>query len=129
VVDWRQLQRWGISEDKLPSGAVVRFRTPSLWEQYKWYVLVGMMAIVAQFALIISLIVEMRRGKKSDLAIKNLSGRLIMLVKKNGSELHASCMCVAISWNRAVVLKYSINSNGSSGLGTAQKVDSWTPAA
>jgi signal transduction histidine kinase len=48
-----------------------------LWEQYKWFVLGGLAAIVAQLALIIILLLEMRRRKKSDLAVKNLSGRLI----------------------------------------------------
>ena len=31
--DWRQLQRWGISESRLPAGSLVRFRQPSLWDQ------------------------------------------------------------------------------------------------
>lgn len=77
VVDWRQLQRWGISEKILPPGTIVRFRTPSLWEQYKWYVVTGLAAIVAQLVLIVILVVEMRWRKKSDIAIKDLSGRLI----------------------------------------------------
>ena len=34
-IDWRQLQRWGISEARVPAGAVVRFREPSVWERYK----------------------------------------------------------------------------------------------
>lgn len=77
VVDWRQLQRWGISEARLPPGAVVQFRTPSVWEQYKWVFVTGLAAIAAQLALIIVLLLEMRRRKKSDLVVKNLSGRLI----------------------------------------------------
>jgi signal transduction histidine kinase len=77
VVDWRELQRWRISEKRLPLGTTVQFRTPSLWEQYKWFVLGGLAAIVAQFALIVILLWEMHRRKKSDLAVKNLSGRLI----------------------------------------------------
>jgi signal transduction histidine kinase len=77
VVDWRQLQRWGISEAKLPPGAVVQFRTPTLWEQYKWLFVAGLVAIVAQLALIVVLLTQMRRRKKSELAVKNLSGRLI----------------------------------------------------
>jgi signal transduction histidine kinase len=77
MIDWRQLQRWNISERSLPSGAIVQFRAPSLWEEYKWYVLAGLTAIVAQLALIVILIVEMHRRKKSDLAINNLSGRII----------------------------------------------------
>jgi signal transduction histidine kinase len=40
-------------------------------------VVVGLTAIVAQLALIVNLIMEMHRRKKSDLTIKNLSGRLI----------------------------------------------------
>ena len=92
LVDWRQLQRWGISEKRLPSGTMVQFRTPSVWEQYKWYLLASLAAIVAQFALIITLIVEMRRRKKADLAIKNLSGRLINAAeeerKRIARELH-----------------------------------------
>jgi signal transduction histidine kinase len=92
VVDWRQLQRWGIREKQLPSGTIVRFRTPSVWEQYKWYLLAGLAAIAAQFALILKLVVEMRRGKKSNLAINSLTGRLITASeeerKRIARELH-----------------------------------------
>ena len=28
--DWRQLQRWGISESRVPAGSLIRFRQPSL---------------------------------------------------------------------------------------------------
>src|SRR5262249_1322083 len=33
VFDWRQLQRFGISESRLPAGGEVRFREFSLWER------------------------------------------------------------------------------------------------
>ena len=36
--DWRELQRWGISESLLPPGSSVHFRPPTLWEQYRRYV-------------------------------------------------------------------------------------------
>ena len=35
IFDWRELQRWGIPESRLPAGSVVRYRSPSLWEEYK----------------------------------------------------------------------------------------------
>src|SRR5262245_28306989 len=35
VFDWRQLQRWGISENRLPVGSEIRFRSPTAWEQYR----------------------------------------------------------------------------------------------
>jgi signal transduction histidine kinase len=76
-VDWRQLQRWKIDERRLPTGSVLLFRTPTLWERYKWYLLAGIAAILAQFVFIIGLVREIRRRKKSDMAVRNLSGRLI----------------------------------------------------
>ena len=77
VVDWRQLERWRISEESLPSGTAVLFRPPSLWEQHKEAVLADLAAIIAELALIAILLIEMRRRKKSELAIKDLGGRLI----------------------------------------------------
>ena len=40
VVDWRQLQRWGLSEKRLPAGTQVLHRTPSPWERYRAAILV-----------------------------------------------------------------------------------------
>ena len=34
IFDWRQLQRWNISESRLPPGSEVRFRNPDVWQQY-----------------------------------------------------------------------------------------------
>ena len=36
--DWRELQRWGISEARLPAGSIVLFRPPSLWDRSKLYI-------------------------------------------------------------------------------------------
>ena len=32
VYDWRELQRWNISEARLPPGSIVQFRESSAWE-------------------------------------------------------------------------------------------------
>src|SRR4029079_18320793 len=37
IFDWRQLQRWGLDERRLPPNSVLNFRTPTVWELYKWY--------------------------------------------------------------------------------------------
>jgi signal transduction histidine kinase/ABC-type uncharacterized transport system substrate-binding protein len=37
--DWRELRRWGVADANLPPNSIVRFREPTLWEQYKWYIL------------------------------------------------------------------------------------------
>ena len=35
LFDWRQMQRWGISESRLPPGSEIRFHDLSVWEQYR----------------------------------------------------------------------------------------------
>ena len=38
VYDWRELKRWGISEDRLPPGSSILFREPTVWQRYRWYI-------------------------------------------------------------------------------------------
>src|SRR5262245_60073275 len=45
MFDWRQLQRWTIRESTLPAGSDVRFRVPTVWEQYRWLI-VGTVAVL-----------------------------------------------------------------------------------
>ena len=35
MFDWREMQRWGISESRLPPGSEIFFRDPTAWEQYR----------------------------------------------------------------------------------------------
>ena len=51
-VDWRELVQWNVPESALPSGAIVLFRQPTLWEHYEKYIVVGAALIVLQFVLI-----------------------------------------------------------------------------
>ncbi len=37
--DWREMQRWGISESRLPSGSEIYFRSPTMWEQHRYSML------------------------------------------------------------------------------------------
>jgi hypothetical protein len=48
IFDWRQLSRWGISESRLPPGSEVRFRQPSLWDQYRWLIIATLAVVLAQ---------------------------------------------------------------------------------
>ena len=38
LFDWRELKRWNVSESSLPPGAEIRFRTYTVWEQYRWQI-------------------------------------------------------------------------------------------
>jgi len=50
--DSRELQRWGISEARLPHESVVHFRQPSMWEQYRWPIMAVAAIIPLQSILI-----------------------------------------------------------------------------
>ena len=58
MLDWRQLRRWGISENRLPSGSVVRFREPTFWEQYKWRVVGVISLVILETVLIVFLLIH-----------------------------------------------------------------------
>jgi signal transduction histidine kinase len=59
--DWRELQRWKISERLLPPGAQIDFREPTTWEQYRWQIILVCAIILVQAALISLLLHERRR--------------------------------------------------------------------
>lgn len=63
IYDWRELQRWGVPEARLPAGSEVRFRAPTMWEQYYWRIIAIMAAFVLQTALVVALLYEDRRRR------------------------------------------------------------------
>jgi signal transduction histidine kinase len=65
-VDWRQLQRWGISDARIPAGTLVRFRDPSAWERYKGYIIVAGTLLVLQTALIVGLLIQRVRLRRAE---------------------------------------------------------------
>jgi signal transduction histidine kinase len=66
VFDWRQLQRWGIIESKLPAGSEIRFRESSEWEQYRTQILAVTAAILLQAVLIAWLIHERQYRRRAE---------------------------------------------------------------
>jgi signal transduction histidine kinase len=89
IFDWRQLQRWGLDEKRLPPGSVVRFRPLSAWDLYRWYIVGGVTVLAVQSALIAGLLVQRvkRRRAQRELAerlrfetlLSELSARFITL--------------------------------------------------
>lgn len=58
--DWRELQRWNINEARLPAGSIIRFREPSVWEQYRSQILLICAVVLLQGGLISGLLFERR---------------------------------------------------------------------
>jgi signal transduction histidine kinase len=77
--DWRELQRWNISESQLPAGSEVYFRTPGIWEQYRLQVIAGIAVLLLQAAIISWLLVEQRRRRIAEAEASNRRREVIRL--------------------------------------------------
>jgi signal transduction histidine kinase len=66
IFDWRELQRWGIPESRLPPGSIVRYRAPSLWSAYRGTVLSAIGALTVQSLLIVGLLYQRRARKRAE---------------------------------------------------------------
>lgn len=74
--DWRELQRWKISENLLPPGAVIDFREPTAWEVYRWQILLVCSAFVFQALLITLLLHERTRRQRAEVQSARRSAEL-----------------------------------------------------
>ncbi len=77
TVDWRQMQRWNLREASLPPGSEVRFRTPTLWEQYKWQLIGIHLLVLAEAALIVVLVRSRRRSQRLTRDLKTSESHLL----------------------------------------------------
>ena len=77
IFDWRELERWRIPESRLPAGAEVRFRPPSLWDQHKLLIVAGVGTVLFQAVLITALLFHRARRRSAEKQAIALSGRLL----------------------------------------------------
>jgi formate hydrogenlyase transcriptional activator len=68
--DWRELRRWGINETRLPQGSVIRFRSLSVWEQYRWYIIGALAIIAVQAVLIVGLLLHRARRRRAEAKLR-----------------------------------------------------------
>jgi len=74
--DWREMQRWKISESRLPPGSEIHFRDQSAWEPYRRQILAICAALLIQAALIGWLIYEHRRRHLAELQARHSMSEL-----------------------------------------------------
>jgi PAS domain S-box-containing protein len=68
--DARQLARWNIAERSLPPDATVAFREPTLWAQYREYVLATGLVLLAQSLLIGALLLQIVRRRRAEITLR-----------------------------------------------------------
>jgi signal transduction histidine kinase len=66
IVDWRQVQRWGIAPSRLPAGSQILFREPSAWQRYRVYVVGALTVLLVQAALIAGLLIQKTRRRDAE---------------------------------------------------------------
>jgi signal transduction histidine kinase len=66
MYDWRELRRWNISESRLPPDAIVQFREPRAWEQYRWQIALIAGVLAAQTFLIVYVLIQSRRRRAAE---------------------------------------------------------------
>jgi signal transduction histidine kinase len=89
--DWKALQRWGISESRLPAGSEIFFRDPSAWEQYRVQILLIFTVLFVQTGLISWLFYEHRRRHLAEIAARNSMSELAQMNRlASAGELSAS---------------------------------------
>jgi signal transduction histidine kinase len=71
IADWRELQRWGLSEDRLPAGTLVINRAPGVWERYRAQILASLAVMSFQTLLIALLLAERERRRRAQIALED----------------------------------------------------------
>src|ERR1044072_1961628 len=74
-----ELQRGKISEALLPPDSVVQFRQPTIWQTYRWQILLLTAAILVQAAMIMVLLYEHRRRRVAEVAARTSMSELMHL--------------------------------------------------
>lgn len=89
MFDWRELRRFGISESSLPSGSVIRFKEFTLWEQYKWRIVLVAFLLVIQTAIITALLLERQQRRRAKEALDRLNAELETRIDQRTAALNA----------------------------------------
>lgn len=63
MLDWRQLNRWGIARDQLPPASTVLFWESSPWQIYRWRI-IGLSTVLIVETLLIALLLQMRARRR-----------------------------------------------------------------
>jgi ABC-type uncharacterized transport system substrate-binding protein len=87
--DWRELERFGISESSLPKGSVVLFKEFTVWELYRWRIVGVLALLVLQTSLIAVLLFERRRRRHAKEALQELNAELETRIEARTAALNA----------------------------------------
>ena len=89
--DWREIQRWHISESRLPPRSELLFRPPTAWDQYRRQIILITAAFLLQSALVAGLVFERRRRRNAEVLARRTMGEFANMNRvATAGELSAS---------------------------------------
>ena len=89
--DWREIQRWHISESRLPPRSELLFRPPTAWDQYRRQITLITAAFLLQSALVAGLVFERRRRRNAEVLARRTMGEFANMNRiATAGELSAS---------------------------------------
>ena len=95
--DWREMQRWGIPESRLPAGSEIYFREPTAWEQYRLQIIAICAALLAQAALVGWLFYEIGRRQRAEIQSRNAMAELSYMDRRASAEQRSATLAHEIS--------------------------------
>lgn len=75
--DAQRLAKFGISESSLPRGSKLINHKPSVWSLYGRYIGLGLAALFAQSAIIVSLLINRKKRIAAENEARSLAGRIL----------------------------------------------------
>jgi ABC-type uncharacterized transport system substrate-binding protein len=75
--DAQRLAKFGISESSLPKGSKLINHKPSVWSMYGRYIGLGLAALFAQSAIIVSLLINRKKRIAAENEARSLAGRIL----------------------------------------------------
>jgi signal transduction histidine kinase len=95
--DWREMQRWGIPESRLPLGSEIYFRDPTAWELYRLQIIAICAALLAQAALVGWLFYEIGRRRRAEIQSRSSMAELTYMDRRASAEQRSAALAHEIS--------------------------------
>jgi signal transduction histidine kinase len=102
--DWRELQRWNISDSHIPPGSQVHFRVPSLWEQYWPQFVAVLAAMLLQAGIIAWLLNERERRRVAEVEANERRREVVRLNRVTTANVLSSSIAHELSQPLGAIL-------------------------
>jgi signal transduction histidine kinase len=91
IFNWRQMQRWNVSEASLPQGSEIRFREPTFLEKYRWRAVAVAAGVLVQTLLTAFLLHERHMRRKAEVEARSRLSELAHINRQaTAGELSSS---------------------------------------